>query len=108
MPFPAKKIIKARRTPGGEFDRWRQHVDALGAALTEQLQQIQDPAVAQRTLHEAVRKYATQPLLRRVRAAFEVDDSKLRHSVPDHGPHIRTLHWNLMGNLDVKLPAWLC
>lgn len=59
---PVKKIVQARRTLGGEFDRWRQHVDAIGRTLAEQLRDVESPAVAQEYLNEAVRRYATQPV----------------------------------------------
>lgn len=58
---PAKKIVEVRRRFGEQFDRWRQHIDEVGAELAEQLRDVESPAVVEAYLTDAVRRYASVP-----------------------------------------------
>jgi Family of unknown function (DUF6236) len=57
--IPAEKIIEARRRFGRQFDRWREHVDGLGAAVAGQLRAVESPEVLAAYLDDAVRQYST-------------------------------------------------
>ena len=59
---PAEKIIEARRRFGQQFDRWRQNVDDVGAALAEQLRAVESPEILAAYLDDAVRQYSTAPV----------------------------------------------
>ena len=73
--IPAEKIIEARRKFGEQFDRWRQSVDVLGAALAGELKTVESPEILAAYLNEAVRRYSTQPVedLRRGLTAVGID-----------------------------------
>lgn len=72
---PVATIVTARREFGGEFDRWRRHVDAVGARLAEELRDVEDPAVVDGHLTRAVNAVAGQPVaaLRRGLAALGIE-----------------------------------
>jgi Family of unknown function (DUF6236) len=73
--IPADKIIEVRRRFGQQFDRWRQNVDGLGAALAQQLRAVEDPEILGAYLDDAVRQYSTAPVedLRRGLTAVGID-----------------------------------
>jgi hypothetical protein len=59
---PVEKIVEVRRRFGGQFDRWREYIDAVGADLTEQLRTIESPTVLNAYLSDAVNRYAKAPV----------------------------------------------
>jgi len=59
---PVARIIAARQKFGGEFDRWRRHIDTVGTRLAEELRDVEDPAVVNGFLSHAVGAFATQPV----------------------------------------------
>jgi Family of unknown function (DUF6236) len=73
--IPAEKIIEVRRRFGQQFDRWRQNIDGLGAALAEQLRAVESPEILAAYLDDAVRQYSTAPVedLRRGLTAIGID-----------------------------------
>jgi hypothetical protein len=73
--IPAERIIEARRRFGRQFDRWRQSVDVLGAALAQQLRAVESPEILAAYLDDAVRQYSTAPVedLRRSLTAVGFD-----------------------------------
>jgi len=73
--IPAEKIIEVRRRFGQQFDRWRQNVDGLGAALAQQLRAVESPEILGAYLDDAVRQYSTAPVedLRRGLTAVGID-----------------------------------
>ncbi len=60
--IPAEKIIEARLRFGGQFDRWRQNVDGLGAALAQELRAVESPEVLAAYLDDAVRQFSIAPV----------------------------------------------
>lgn len=73
--IPVEKIIEVRRRFGQQFDRWRQNLDGLGAALAQQLRAVESPEVLGAYLDDAVRRYSTAPVedLRRGLTAVGID-----------------------------------
>jgi hypothetical protein len=59
---PIEKIVEVRRRFGGQFDRWREYIDAVGADLAEQLGSIESPTVLNAYLSDAVTRYAKAPV----------------------------------------------
>jgi hypothetical protein len=59
---PVEKIVEVRRRFGGQFDRWREYIDAVGADLAEQLGTVESPIVLNAYLSDAVARYAKAPL----------------------------------------------
>jgi hypothetical protein len=59
---PIEKIVEVRRRFGGQFDRWREYIDAVGADLAEQLGTIESPTVLNAYLSDAVTRYAKAPV----------------------------------------------
>jgi uncharacterized protein DUF6236 len=59
---PADKIVEIRRRFSTQFDRWRQYVDEIAAALETQLQNIESPEILKAYLEDAVKRYATGPV----------------------------------------------
>ncbi|MEH1130312.1 DUF6236 family protein [Micromonospora sp. CPCC 206061] len=59
---PAEKIIEARRRFGGQFDRWREYVDAVGVDLADQLRNVESPVILATYLSDAVSRYAKAPV----------------------------------------------
>jgi hypothetical protein len=59
---PIEKIIEVRRRFGGQFDAWRDYIDAVGAELAEQLKDVESPQVLHQYLDEAARRYAEAPV----------------------------------------------
>jgi Family of unknown function (DUF6236) len=76
---PPEKIVEIRRRFGGQFDRWRQYIDAVGDDLAEQLHDVESPVVLDAYLSEAVRHYAAAPVedLRRGLVEVGVDAADL-------------------------------
>jgi len=69
---PVEKIIEIRRRFAGQYDRWREYADAVGAELRDQLQEIESPAVLDAYLTDAVRRFATSPMEELKRGLAEV------------------------------------
>lgn len=59
---PADKIVEIRRRFSAQFDRWRQYVDEIAAALETQLQSIESPDILKAYLEDAVKRYSTGPV----------------------------------------------
>jgi Family of unknown function (DUF6236) len=76
---PAHKIVQIRRRFGGQFDRWRQYIDAVGNDLAVQLRDVESPVVLDAYLSDAVRRYAAAPVegLRRGLVDVGVDAADL-------------------------------
>lgn len=77
--MPIEKIVEARRRFGGQFDRWREYVDTVGADLADQLRKVESPTILAAYLSDAVSRYSEAPVeeLRRGLADIGIDTAEL-------------------------------
>ena len=90
---PVEKIIEVRKRFGGEFDRWRAYVDAVGNELADQLCEVESPQILQTYLSDAARRYAAAPV------------QDLRRGLADVGIEVTSLAVNSKFELPAGLAA---